>query len=36
MSPEYSYSALRVRIHAKKANGGRYATLTIDEIRVED
>ncbi|MBK7469371.1 MAG: DUF3108 domain-containing protein [Betaproteobacteria bacterium] len=36
MSPEYSYLPLRVRIHAKKANGGRYATLTIDEIRVED
>jgi hypothetical protein len=27
---------LRVRIHARKANGGRFATLTIDEIRVED
>lgn len=36
MSPEYHYLPLRVRIHARKANGGRFATLTIDEIRVED
>jgi hypothetical protein len=36
MSPEYNYLPLRVRIHARKANGGRFATLTIDEIRVED
>jgi hypothetical protein len=36
MSPEYNYLPLRVRIHARKINGGRFATLTIDEIRVED
>lgn len=36
MSPEYHYLPLRVRIHARKVNGGRFATLTIDEIRVED
>lgn len=36
MSPEYSYLPLRIRVHARKANGGRYATLNIDEIRVED
>jgi hypothetical protein len=36
MSPEYSYLPLRIRVHAPKANGGRYATLNIDEIRVED
>ena len=36
MSPEYHYLPLRVRIHTRKANGGRFATLTIDEIRVED
>jgi Protein of unknown function (DUF3108) len=36
MSPEYHYLPLRVRIHARKVNGGRFATLTINEIRVED
>ena len=36
MSPEYHYLPLRVRIHARKVNGGRYATLNIDEILVED
>jgi hypothetical protein len=36
MSPEYRYLPLRVRIHARKENGGRFATLTINEIRVED
>ena len=36
MSPEYNYLPLRVRLHERKANGGRFATLTIDEIRVED
>jgi hypothetical protein len=36
MSPEYHYLPLRVRIHARKVNGGRFATFTIDEIRVED
>ena len=36
MSPEYNYLPLRIRIHASKANGGRVATFTMDEIRVED
>lgn len=36
MSPEYHYLPLRVRIHARKEFGGRFATLNIDEIRVED
>jgi hypothetical protein len=36
MSPEYNYLPLRIRVHARKENGGRFATLTIDEIRVED
>ena len=36
MSPEYHYLPLKVRIHAKRENGGRVATLTIDEIRVQD
>jgi len=36
MSPEYHYLPLRVRVHARKVNGGRFATLTINEIRVED
>ncbi len=36
MSPEYSYLPLRVRIHARKEFGGRYATLKINEIRVQD
>lgn len=36
MSPEYNYLPLRIRVHARKENGGRYATLTINEIKVED
>ena len=36
MSPEYSYLPLRVRIHARKEFGGRFATLKINEIKVED
>lgn len=36
MSPEYRYLPLRVRVHARKEFGGRYATLKINEIRVED
>ena len=36
MSPDYNYLPLRIRVHARKVNGGRFATLTIDEIRVED
>jgi hypothetical protein len=36
MSPAYHYLPLKVRVHAQKKNGGRFATLNIDEIRVED
>lgn len=36
MSPEYHYLPLRVRVYSRKEFGGRYATLNIDEIRVED
>jgi len=36
MSPDYHYLPLRVRVHARKEFGGRYATLNIEEIRVED
>jgi hypothetical protein len=36
MSPEYHYLPLKVRIHAKQENGGRFATLSINEIKVED
>ncbi len=36
MSPEYHYLPLKVRIHAQQKNGGRFATLTMDEIRVQD
>ncbi|MEO8137305.1 MAG: DUF3108 domain-containing protein [Betaproteobacteria bacterium] len=36
MSPEYHYLPLKVRIHAQQKHGGRFATLTIDEIRVQD
>jgi hypothetical protein len=36
MSPDYHYLPLKVRIHAKQENGGRFATLSINEIKVED
>jgi hypothetical protein len=36
MSPEYHYLPMRVRIHGRKENGGRFATLSINEIKVED
>ena len=36
MSPEYHYLPLRLRVYSRKEFGGRYATLNIDEIRVED
>jgi hypothetical protein len=36
MSPEYNWLPLKVRIHARKENGGRFATLDIGEIRVAD
>ena len=36
MSPEYHYLPLRVRVYSRKEFGGRFATLNIDEIRVED
>ena len=34
MSPEYHYLPLKVRIYAKHENGGRFATLSINEIKV--
>ena len=36
MSPDYHYLPLRIRVYSRKEFGGRYATLNIDEIRVED
>jgi hypothetical protein len=36
MSPEYHFLPMRVRIHARKENGGRFATLSINELKVED
>ncbi|MEO7762434.1 MAG: DUF3108 domain-containing protein, partial [Casimicrobiaceae bacterium] len=36
MSAEYHYLPLRVRIHTRRENGGRFATLSINEIKVED
>jgi len=36
MSPDYHYLPMRLRIHARKENGGRFATLSINELKVED
>jgi len=36
MSPEYNWLPLKVRLHTRKENGGRFATLAISEIKVAD